>query len=275
MSDLDHAVSRADAIPDGALSPADTAKAMGVDEGSKVPAKFLKEDGTVDNDKLLASYLALESNRNGKETAADESVVEPVVEDEDGDDEAKGDATENPQLAAFLKEKGFDMATINKEFYEGEQSFTPERLAELNEAFGEETVANHIRGVKAANSSATDAQEAATAEVYAVTGSEDNFSSMMKHFEDNGGTVHAERYNAALDSDNMSALRAVVADMYVDYRANATLEPTRRVAAMDSNTATVGYSSQAEMRKDLRNPEYRQDPSFRAKVEAKAAVSNF
>lgn len=273
-NDLAHAVSVADPIPDGALSPADTAKAMGVEAGANVPAKFLKADGTVDNEKLLASYLALESGKGGAEEPSE------VVEEASEAEAPVGDEYDaNPQLAEFVKSKGFDMAEINKEFYEGEQSFTPERLAELNEAFGEETVANHIRGVKAANSTGADAadaaQAAATAEVYGVTGSEDNFVAMMKHFEDNGGTDHAERYNAALDSENLPALRAAVADMYVDYRANATVEPTRRVAAMDSNTAILGYASQAEMRRDLKNPEYRQDPAFRAKVEAKAAVSNF
>lgn len=268
MSDMAKAVSTADPVENSALNPADTAAAMGVEVGAKAPAKFLKEDGTVDNEKLLASYLALEANRADPEAKEEEEQVE------ESEAEAQ-DFDANPQLAEFVRSKGFDMAEINKEFYDGNQSFTPERLAELNEAFGAETVANHIRGVKAANDSASEAQDAAAAEVYAVTGSQDNFTDMMSHFENNGGTSHADRYNAALDSDNMPALRAVVADMYVEYRASATVEPTRRVTTIDSNTATVGYGSQAEMRRDLRNPEYRKDPAFRAKVEAKASASNF
>jgi hypothetical protein len=40
-----------------------------------------------------------------------------------------------------------------------------------------------------------------------------------------------------------------------------------------AGAANVGYASQAEMVRDMRDPKYNTDPAFRAKVEQKLSVT--
>lgn len=260
----------------GILTPEQEAQAAGVEPGAEVPAKFRNEDGTLNQEALLQSYLALESKQGEapSEEAEEPEVQEEQQEEEQPKPEEPADAQE--QARSALNEKGIDPDTITQDFYNNGEQLSDEWYGKLAEAgYPRELVDTYVKGLQAQNASAKDEGAAIAQEVYSVAGDEGNFKQMMDYFEANGGTQHADRYNAALQSQDVSSLKAAVADMYVEYRAAEGVEPVRRVAAADGGSGVGVYRSFAEMKADMANPKYRHDPAFRKDVEAKALRSKF
>jgi len=254
----------------GILSPEQQAVAAGVEEGVEVPSKFKNEDGTLNQDALVKSYLALETKQGHQEPTPQPEEAEEVAE------EVAQEGNPENEARDALAQRGINSDEITKDFYEAGETISEEWYDKLSDAgFPRELVNTYVKGLQAQNASAQTEGEALSQEIFAVAGDEATFKQMMDYYTANGGTTHADRYNAALQDSDISTLKAAVADMYVEYRAAEGVEPARQVRAADGGRNFGMYRSFAEMRTDMSNPLYRTDPAFRRDVEAKALRSKF
>jgi hypothetical protein len=81
-------------------------------------------------------------------------------------------------------------------------------------------------------------------------------------------------YNKLLDNGNFAGASAAFDKVQAAYVAANGKEPSIRISGSTSPEPLGGaYQSQAEMVRDMRDPLYRTDPAFRAKVAAKLARS--
>jgi hypothetical protein len=256
----------------GALSPAQMESAAGVEAGAgaeAIPAKFRREDGTLNQDALLASYLALESKGTDEEAPALEGAEPEAATEESG-------YIANPELSSALAEKGIDMTALNESFYEGGEELSEDWFDKLAEAgYSRGDVETYVAGVKATNESNRAAVGSDVESIYAVAGGQAGFESMLSHFASEGGSEHSERYNAAREAGDIAGMKGATADLYAEYRAAVGTEPGRRVGTVDSGVAPSGFRSFAEQKAAQTDPRYRKDPAYRAEVTTKIMNSKF
>lgn len=233
---------------DGATPPTDDNKTE--DRPGWLPEKFKSPED------MAKAYAELESKLGNKAAAnppADGTETPPV------DDQAKA--------ADELQSKGLNLADFSSEFAEkGELS--PESYDKLEKAgYPRNIVDQYIDGQKA---------RAALyeSEVKSVAGGSDQFNNMVEWAKANLSTAEINAYNAAIDSGNAEQAKLAVAGVYQKFSVARPAEPTLFKGATASASTGDVYESIAQMQKDMASPEYKADPAFRSKVQAKLARSN-
>lgn len=100
-------------------------------------------------------------------------------------------------------------------------------------------------------------------------GGEEEWSKVSAWADSNLSETEKAAYNDTLNGENWKmAVDAIKARM------GANAEPNLMLGNEVSSTST-GYRSRAEMKKDMSNPEYRSNPTFRQTVIDKMAVSTY
>jgi hypothetical protein len=100
------------------------------------------------------------------------------------------------------------------------------------------------------------------------------YSEVTAWAADNLSDKEIENFNTVLDSGNTAAIKMAVQNLANKYTAANGVEPARQLTGKASGNTTGVYESTADLMKDMQNPEYENNPAFRAKVEAKLARSN-
>ena len=80
-----------------------------------------------------------------------------------------------------------------------------------------------------------------------------------------------DSYNNTVTTGDMSSVKLALAGLYSRYAGENGVEPTLLRGGKASGVG--GYESKAQMVKDMANPEYKTDPSFRLMVERKLAAT--
>ncbi|RTL93872.1 hypothetical protein EJV44_15490 [Ancylobacter aquaticus] len=109
------------------------------------------------------------------------------------------------------------------------------------------------------------------AELLAPVGGDTGYASMVEWAAANLPAAEVAAYDAIVDGDNPAATKLAVEGLYAKYKAASTSEP-KLINGAARAVADV-YASLEEMKTDMRNPLYKKDPAFRARVEAKLARS--
>ena len=78
-------------------------------------------------------------------------------------------------------------------------------------------------------------------------------------------------FNEGIDRDNQTAIYTIKG-MAARYRAETT-EPNLTVGETGTATSGLKYESMAQVKADMSNPKYANDPAFRKQVEDKLARS--
>lgn len=219
-----------------------------------VPEKFWDaEKGEVRTEALAQSYKELESQHGKKEEPKAAPEVDPSK------------ATQE-DAEAQLATKGLDLNTFSQEFAQkGELS--AESYDALEKAgYDRAIVDQYIAGQKAL---ATQYQ----ADVKSAAGGDEGFTKMVEWATVNATADEIAAYNRAVDSGDVSTAKLAVAGLYQQYQESNPTEP-RLVTGANGGVSSDVYESVQDYLKDSKNPEYKSNPSFRAKVIAKLGRSN-
>ena len=184
--------------------------------------------------------------------------------------ESKADPNAQPapdQVQQELASKGLDLSEFSSEFNtKGELS--AESYDKLEKAgYPRNYVDQYIEGQKA---------RAALyeSEVRAVAGGEQSFSEMIEWAKSNLNPTEISAYNAAIDSGDPNIAKLAVAGIYQKFTNARPTEPTLFKGTTNASGSSDVYESIAQMQKDMASPEYKTDPAFRARVQAKLGRSN-
>lgn len=166
-----------------------------------------------------------------------------------------------------LANRGLDFTEFSNEFAQ-KGELTAESYEKLEKAgIPRNFVDQYIEGQKA---------QAALyeSEVKSVAGGDQTFTEMVEWAKSNLSPSEIAAYNAAIDSGNRDQAKLAVAGVYQKFSAARPAEPNL-VKGGTTGTSTGGaYESVAQLTKDMASPEYKTDPAFRAKVQAKLARSS-
>lgn len=221
----------------------DAAKLAGEGEGERpawLPEKFKTPE------EMAASYSALEAKLGeGNEDATKEA------------DKAAADA---------VKSAGLDMDALNAEYAE-KGELTEDSYKALEAAgISKEIVAQYIAGQEAAVAQATET-------LLAPVGGQEGYDAMLGWAADNLSEAEIDTYNSLIESGDQNQMKMAVENLHNKFSADQSNEPGRQLAGKGSDTGLSKYESTADLMKDMQNPEYRTNPAFRAKVEAKLGRS--
>lgn len=235
-----------------------------VDQANQVPTEQAPEAPTEDRpgwlpekfkspEDMAKAYAELES-KLGKPT--DKQNTEQAPADE-----------QTKQVQDELQSKGLDLYEFSNEF--GTNGGLSEESYEKLEKAGypRDIVDQFIEGQKARAS-------LFESEVKSVAGGDQGFNDMVEWAKANLSPAEIAAYNAAIDSGSQEQAKLAVAGVYQKYSSARPTEPKLRSGATSGASSGDAYESVAQLTKDMATPEYKSDPAFRAKVQAKLARSN-
>ena len=210
------------------------------EEAPKVEEKILGKFNS--QEELIKSYQELEKK-----------IGQPKEEDQPLTAEPKADGL-----------KGIDFSSVHNEFEEnGELSEATIKSLE-DSGLPKSYVDNYIEGIKAV---ATKFE----AEAHESVGGKEEYGKMIDWVQSNLSETEIQMFNEGIDRDNQTAIYTIKG-MAARYRAETT-EPSLTVGETGTATSGLKYESMAQVKTDMSNPKYANDPAFRKQVEEKLARS--
>jgi len=210
------------------------------EEAPKVEEKILGKFSS--QDELIKSYQELEKK-----------LGQPKEEEQPLKAEPKAEGL-----------KGIDFSSVQNEFEEnGELSEATIKSLE-DSGLPKSYVDNYIEGIKAV---ATKFE----AQAHESVGGKEEYGKMIDWVQNNLSKEEVDLFNAGIDKDNQTALYTIKG-MAARFKAETT-EPTLTVGETGTATSGLKYESMAQVKADMSNPKYANDPAFRKQVEDKLARS--
>lgn len=217
------------------------------DRPSWLPEKFKSPED------LAKAYAELQSKMGTKDPAS-EPPADPAAPPSDAD------------VKDALQSKGLDLNTFSEEFSKN-GGLSPESYEALDKAgYPRNYVDQYIEGQKARGA-------LYESEVKSVAGGEAQFAEMQEWAKANLSPQEINAYNSAIDSMDADKAKLAVAGIYQKFTSSRPTEPNL-FKGNNSAPSNDAYESIAQMQKDMATPEYKTDPAFRRKVEAKLSRSN-
>lgn len=207
---------------------------------------------------MAASYTALEAKLGApKET--------PVQAPEASTPST--DPLSIPDAAAVVKKAGLDMAELNTEFATlgnlSEASYS--KLAAVG--FDKAAVDNYVAGQQAL-------MDQFQTEVKGATpGGADKYGEMVLWAKANMTSSQIDAYNAVMASGNKDQAKLAVAGLGASFTAAVGREPALQGGRTGTSQADV-FESLAQMKVAMSDQRYKNDPAFRAQVQAKLGRSS-
>lgn len=221
---------------------------------SWLPEKFKSAED------LAKAYAELQAKMGGKsetETKPEVTAETPEVKPE----EATPDAAK-----AALSEKGLDFNAFSQEFQENGE-LSADSIAKLEAAgFPKAMVDQYIDGQKAI-------ADRYAADVKSAAGGDKGFQEMAEWAVENVSVEERKAFNAAVNSGDPAQAKLAVAGLYAKFQEARPTEPKMLGGKASAESSDV-YESTAQLTEDMKNPLYKKDPAFRAKVQAKLGRSN-
>lgn len=232
--------------------------------GPALPEKFANAEDP--QKALLEAYLELERNRGAGGQKAEEETPEETPEggseEETNEETPEEDGDELPPPEGLPKE----MAPFTAEFSEkGELSDESyEKLTEMG--YSRDVVDTYIDAMRPLS------QEDEAAVIESAGGSE-AFEELAAWGAENLSEEDMARYNRLVVRKSTSDM--AVAWLRSKMESETGRPPARRVTGRGSPSAgsVKGYSSMAEMRRDMKSAKYKTDAAFRAQVDKRLAAT--
>lgn len=203
------------------------------------------------------SYAELEAKQSGK---APEAAPAPEATSPEGTPKApEGEA------ATELASKGLDLAEFSTEFSKS-GSLSAESYTKLEAAgYPKAIVDGYIAGQQALAVQFESEVKSASGEV--------PFDDVHAWAATNLSPADATAYNAAIDSGDVAKAKLAVQGITAKYQ--AAYPPEGQLVTGKSGVPQgEAYESLAQMKADMADPKYKNDPAFRAKVASKLGNSN-
>jgi len=224
-----------------------------------VPEKFRQEDGSLNQEALLSSYLELEKTRGGStedQGTQEESVpAEPTTE-------GTGEPTEKP----------------DDYFEQFSDSYDVESGKLSDEAIAK--VKADIPGVSDAMINQFMAGQFALASqmqdrLMTVAGGKDGYSQMIEWASTQLNESETTTFNEAVNSGNEVAATEAVKGLNARFRQNSSVKPQRTLSGDGVGSGNNGYVSYNDFIEDISKPEYKRSEQFRQSVQKRLAASYF
>lgn len=223
-----------------------------------VPEKFWDaEKGEVKTEDMAKSYGELEKKASGKKPA------DAPAAKKDGE-AATADADAAKQVAEAA---GVDFAALDTE-YQTDGKLSDESYAKLAEkGIPRDRVDAYIAGVQAQSASLMKA-------AHDAAGGAEQFAAVQAWAAENANPADLQAYNDLVQTGDPAKIAMAVQAITAKH-AEAEGRPPSRMVDGSGNGSVPGerYESRAQMTADMRNPLYKSDPAFRAKVAAKLSRS--
>lgn len=204
---------------------------------------------------MAKAYAELEAKLGGK--TQDNPQTDPA-------NASTNQTGQNPEQA--LSEKGLDLSTFTAEF-NAKGELSADSYAKLAAAgFDKGLVDNYINGQKAV---AAQYETTVTGEV----GGSEKYSEIVTWAKANLTDAEINAYNAAVSSGDLAQAKLAVLGLSAKFSKANGSEP-RLVQGRTTRASEDVFESTAQLTEAMRNPLYRNDPAFRAKVQSKLARSN-
>lgn len=182
--------------------------------------------------------------------------------------EQKPAEAQEQKVQEELQSKGLDLYEFSNEFNSNGQ-LSDDSYAKLEQAgYPRDIVDQFIDGQKARAS-------LFESEVKSSAGGDKGFTEMVEWAKANLSPPEINAYNAAIDSGDIAQAKLAVAGVYQKFSSSRPSEPNNLFSGSTSKgTQGDAYESVAQLTKDMASPEYKSDPAYRAKVQAKLSRSN-
>lgn len=204
-------------------------------------------------EQLAEAYIAATSGAHAAPKAAAEAVAE---------------VAEEAHVAA-VEAAGLNMADLEQKVASGDGLSAADYAALATAGIQKSTVDAYIAGQVALG-------EKLVADVTAQAGGADKLNSMLD-WAQRGGLTAAESavFNAAIDTGNKASIQMAISGLQARYAASSTEPPALLGGGRAGASGSVDiYGSLAQMKADMRDPRYANDPAFRREVEMKVHRSS-
>jgi len=202
---------------------------------------------------MAKAYSELEA-KLGQAKPADPPAVDPA-------------ATPPADPEAALADKGLDLQDFSAEFAQkGELSTESyEKLAKAG--YSRQIVDQYIEGQRAvAARFETD--------IMSEVGGSEKYSEITTWAKANLTPTEIAAYNTAVSSGNADQAKLAALGLSAKFeRANGS-DPQRLLGGQSSGNTSDVYESVAELKEAMKDPRYKNDPAYRAKVQSKLGRSN-
>jgi Phage T7 capsid assembly protein len=226
------------AIPTDDLADPQASSGAPEDRPQWLPEKFKSPED------MAKAYAELESKLGGNKPPADNATP---------------DVPDNPQQA--LQDKGLDLNDFSQEFAsKGELSQESyEKLAKAG--YSKDIVDNYIAGQQAR---ASQFESTIKTEV----GGDERYGEMIEWAKANLTPGEISAYNAAVSSGNAEQAKLAALGLSAKFGKAVGSDPQRMLGGQKAGAEDV-FESTAQLTEAMRDPRYRNDPAYRAKVQAK------
>lgn len=159
--------------------------------------------------------------------------------------------------------------------YESDNKLSEESYKALEKAgYSRQFIDSYIQGQESI-------AEKFVTKVVDYAGGKDRFDKIVKHMKASSPESVESLYEA-MERQDLKSIRTIInlgmqshAKKFGKAPARNMTKASPSVPAKRASQAAQGYTSRSEMVSDMSKSEYRLDPAFRAKVEAKVAASSF
>lgn len=241
------------ALVDGAADPAPS------DRPAWLPEKFKSPE------EMAASYAELEKKQGAAPAPATPPVAPPV---DASKEPLKIEAVVPGDAEAAVVKAGLNMADLNSEYAKDGNISEGSYIKLAAAGFDKATVDSYVAGQQALATLYETEVKAAT------PGGVDKFDEMVAWAKVNMTPTQIDEYNTAVGSGNKDRAKLAVMGLGSAFTAAVGSEPTLVGGRQGTTSVSDVYESIAQMQKDMASKEYKSDPAFRSKVQAKLGRSS-
>ena len=185
--------------------------------------------------------------------------------------QARMGATEEPEAAPVEEGAGVTTEALQpfSEEYYSTGGLTDESFSKLEAmGLGRDLVEAFMEGQKAV-------QSAELNQIYAQAGSEEAYAHALAWAAQNMSPEEIEAYNQQVEAGDLSTASMAVRGLMAMYKqaGGQDVEPTLLPTEPTGKSGSV-YESVAQLTADMKRPEYKSDPAFRAQVAKRLERSN-
>lgn len=178
------------------------------------------------------------------------------------------EAQETPEVLDGVGVTTEALQPFSEEYYSS-GGLTDESFAKLEAmGLGRDLVEAFMEGQKAVQSSEL-------GKIYEQAGGEENYTQALAWAAQNMSPEEIESYNAQVENGDFATASIAVRGLMAMYQQGGGQDVEPKLLATEPTGKASGvYESVAQLTKDMRRPEYKTDPAFRAQVRQRLERSN-
>lgn len=211
-------------------------------------------------------YKSLESQQGTPQEQQQQQQNPQEQQQTDDQTEAQRGEAKN-----LLEQQGLKIEDFESEFQQNGE-LSEESYNKLTQALPKQVVDSYIEGQKAL-------AERTSNELLSTVGGQEAFDEMSQWAAENLSKEEIEYFNKQVTSNDMTQAKWALSGLYSRYQMSTGKTPGQQKAAppnlvqgQSQSQATIsGYSSKAEMIRDMQDSRYSSDPAFRKQVQDKLA----